>query len=75
VAENRIVELTVSRDATPEAIDLVEMLGESWAVQVARRQSDDPDLEAMTISVSEPSAPEPIVTMDFFLDRQRAAQP
>ena len=72
VAENRIVELTVSRDAAPKPYELVEMLGQSWAVQVARRASDDPDLEAMTVSVTEVQGSEPLVTMDFFLERQRS---
>lgn len=75
VAENRIVELTVSPQAAPKDFDLVEMLGQTWAVQVSKRQSDDPDLDAMSISVSEPEAREPLVTMDFFLDSQRAAKP
>jgi general secretion pathway protein I len=74
VAENRIAELTVGADPVPKGGDLVQMLGQSWAVQVTKRASDDPDFDAMTISVSEPDAAEPLVTMDFFLDRQRAAQ-
>lgn len=73
VAENRIVELTVSPDAVPQGGEVVEMLGQTWSVQVSRRPSDDPDLDAMTVSVAEPQEPEPLVTMDFFVDRQRAA--
>ncbi len=69
VAENRIAELTVSPDRAPRAYDLVEMLGQNWTVQVARRASDDPDLDAMTVSVAAQEQPEPLVTMDFFLDR------
>jgi hypothetical protein len=49
------------------------MLGQSWAVQVSERQSDDPDLRAMTISVAEPEATEPVVAFDFFLDPRRSA--
>jgi general secretion pathway protein I len=75
VAENRIVELTVSPEAAPKDSDLVEMLGRTWAVQVSSRPSDDPELDAMTVSVAEPEAKEPLVTMDFFLDKQRAARP
>jgi general secretion pathway protein I len=75
VAENRIVELTVSPAAAPPGGEVVEMLGQTWAVQVSRRQSDDPDLDAMTVSVAEPGSPEPLVTIDFFVDRQRAALP
>lgn len=71
VAENRIAELTVASDAAsrPEA---VEMLGRTWAVQVSRRASEDPDLDAMTVSVTEADQPDPLVTMDFFLDRAAA---
>ena len=72
VAENRIAELTVSRDPAPKAYSIVEMLGQTWAVQVAGRPSDDPELEAMTISVAETDAPEPLVTMDFFRERAPA---
>ena len=75
VAENRIAELTVSRDPQLKAYSIVEMLGQSWAVQVEGRPSDDPELEAMTISVAETDAPEPLVTMDFFRERPQAARP
>lgn len=72
VAENRIVELTVGHDPAPEAYGVVEMLDQTWTVQTTRRASDDPDLDAMTVSVAEPEATEPLVTMDFFLERQRS---
>ena len=73
VAENRIAELTISPEAAPTAGEIVVMLGQSWAVKTTRRASDDPDLDAMTISVAPPEAAEPLVTMDFFIERQRAA--
>ena len=69
VAENRIAELTAGTDPTPAANDSVQMLGRSWSVEVAERPSDDPDLQAMTISVAAEEAPEPLVTMNFFLER------
>jgi general secretion pathway protein I len=72
VAENRIAELTISPEAAPTAGEIVVMLGQSWAVKTSKRASDDPDLEAMTISVAPPEATEPVVTMDFFVERQRA---
>jgi general secretion pathway protein I len=75
VAENRIAELTVSQDAVPGGPGAVEMLGQLWTVQLSKRASEDPDLEAMTISVAQAEAAEPLVTMDFFLDRRRGAQP
>ena len=74
VAENRIAEITVSRDPIPKAYSIVEMLGQTWAVQISGRTSDDPELEAMTISVGETDAPEPLVTMDFFRERPQAAR-
>lgn len=74
VAENRIAELTISPDAAPPSAEAVVMLGQSWAVQVSERASDDPDLAAMTVSVAAAGAGAPVVTMDFFLDRRRAAQ-
>ena len=71
VAENRIVELIVSKEPEPRLSDTVEMLGQSWTVALARRQNDDPDLQAMTISVAPEGGPEPLVTMSFFLDIPR----
>lgn len=74
VAENRIAELTISPDAAPRSAEAVEMLGQSWAVRVSERASDDPDLAAMTVSVSTAGTGEPVVTIDFFLDRRRPAR-
>lgn len=74
VAENRIAELTIGPEAVPETPYLVEMLGETWTVETADRPSDDPEIRAMTISVGAPDAAEPLVTMNFFLDRQERPQ-
>lgn len=71
VAENRIAELTVG-SASPTQPEAVEMLGRTWTVQVSRRASEDPDLDAMTVSVADADQPDPLVTMDFFLDRAAA---
>ncbi len=71
VAENRIVELTVSKEPEPRLSETVDMLGQSWAVALARRQNDDPELQAMTISVAPEGRPEPLVTMSFFLEIPR----
>ena len=71
VAENRIIELIVSSDPEPRLSETVEMLGQSWTVTLARRQNDDPELQAMTISVTQEGEPEPLVTMDFFLETPR----
>ena len=74
VAENRIAELTVAGKSEPRPYEMVEMLGQSWAVQLTRRASDDPELQAMTISVGEAEAAAALVTMDFFLEKQGAAR-
>ncbi len=74
VAENRIAELTIGAEAVPENPHLVEMLGESWTVQTAERPSEDPELSAMTIAVGAPDAAEPLVTMNFFVERQRSTE-
>jgi general secretion pathway protein I len=71
VAENKIVEMTVSGSADPVAYELVPMLGETWRVQVVSRPSDDPELAALAISVGRLNSSESLVTMDFFVDRRR----
>ena len=71
VAENRIVELTASKETEPAMSETVAMLGQSWTVAITRRQSDDPELRAMTISVAPEGEPEPLVTMNFFLETPR----
>jgi general secretion pathway protein I len=71
VAENRIAELIASKEPKPQLSDTVEMLGQSWQVALTRRESDDPDLQAMTISVAPDDEPEPLVTMNFFLETPR----
>lgn len=65
VAENKIVELTVSGQR-PKASELVESMGRSWKVQVATRQSPDAALLAHELFVSEPDSETPIIAMDFF---------
>lgn len=71
VAENRIVELTVSKERAPRLSETVEMLGQSWVIALARRPNDDPELQAMTISVAPEGGTEPLVTMNFFLEIPR----
>ncbi len=71
VAENRIAEIVVGREAAPAPYEVVEMLGQSWGVRIDRRPSEDPDLSAMTIRVGEPDRPDPLATMDFFVERPR----
>lgn len=71
VAENRIVELTVSKEPEPGVSETVDMLGQSWSIALARRQNDDPELQAMTISVAPEGGADPLVTMNFFLELPR----
>lgn len=71
VAENRIVELTVSKEPEPEVSETVDMLGQRWAIALARGQNDDPELQAMTISVAPEGGPEPLISMSFFLEIPR----
>lgn len=65
VAENKIVELTVSGQP-PKGSELVESMGRTWKVQVATRQSSDASLLAHELFVSEPDSETPIIAMDFF---------
>lgn len=65
VAENKIVELTVSGQQ-PKSYELIQSMGRTWKVQIATRKSDDPALRAHELYVSEPDSESPIVAMDFF---------
>lgn len=65
VAENKIVELTVSGQP-PKASELIEAMGGTWQVTVATRQSPDPALLAHELYVSEPGSESPIFAIDFF---------
>jgi general secretion pathway protein I len=66
VAENRIAELTVERGSPVKPFDIVEMLGESWTVQITRRPTEDREIEALTIAVGRPETTSPLIMMDFF---------
>ncbi|HEV2080058.1 MAG TPA: type II secretion system minor pseudopilin GspI [Allosphingosinicella sp.] len=65
VAENKIVELTVSGEL-PKAQELIQSMGRTWKVQVATRPSTDTALLAHELYVSEPNSDTPIIAMDFF---------
>jgi general secretion pathway protein I len=67
VAENRLVELGLAH-STSTGDPLVEMLGRKWAVHVASKATDDPDLAAVDVAVSEPGAASPLVTLGGFVD-------
>lgn len=65
VAENKVVELTISGEQ-PKANELVEAMGRTWQVRVTTRKSPDPALLAHEMYVSEPNSGSPIIAMDFF---------
>ena len=66
VAENRMVELRVlGTTALPTSVD---MLGRRWRVASTRRPSDDPDLAAVDVAVSESGAARPVATLHGFVD-------
>lgn len=66
VAENRMAELQLPGDAATG--DGVEILGMRWQVSVTERPSEDPDLRAVTVSVTATGETRPIVTLDGFVD-------
>jgi len=66
VAENRLVELGLP-GAAPAPGD-VEMIGRTWHVAVAEKASDDPDLNAVAVSVTAAGETTPLITLDGFVD-------
>jgi general secretion pathway protein I len=66
VAENRLVELGLP-GATAQDGEVAMMDGR-WRVSVVSRPSDDPDLRAVTVAVSEVGEATPLVTLDGFVD-------
>ena len=68
VAENRLVELAVEPTAADGGEKSVEMLGQRFKVQVRMRATDDPDLSRADVSVSQPGASTPLLTLTGFVD-------
>lgn len=69
VAENRLVELNLEGvDAGPD-VSTVRMMARDWAVRVARRATDDPDLIAVDVSVGPAGSTGEIVSLSGFVDR------
>ncbi len=67
-AENAMAELHVGA-ARATALPSATLLGQTYILTAATRATDDPDLLAVKISVTPPSAVRPIATLDGFLDR------
>ena len=53
VAENRLVELNLEGATAVPARSTVRMMDRDWAVDVATRATDDPDLRAVDVAVAE----------------------
>lgn len=64
VAENRMVEARLGIPAADEA----PMLGTIWRARVEERGTDDPDLRAVTVTVAQAGARDPMVTLEGFRD-------
>ena len=67
VAENRLAELGLP-DAFPGGDAPVEMLGIRWDVRSTSRQTDDPDLRSVSVTVHPEGRASPSATIDGFVD-------
>ena len=68
VAENRLAELEAG--IRPEG-DNVEMMGQQWRIQVARRTTDDPEIQRVRISVFPQNESGALASLDGFVDGRR----
>lgn len=66
VAENRLAELELG--ARGEMDRPIEMMGQSWRVAVARRRTDDPEIERVRIDVFPVNEQAPLASLDGFVD-------
>lgn len=73
VAENRLVELNLEGAAAMPARSTVRMMDRDWAVEVATRATDDPDLLAVDVAVAEASTTGATVRLSGFVDRLAGA--
>ena len=73
VAENRLVELDLAGSAASPDLSTVRMLDRDWDVRVARRATDDPDLEAVDVAVGPAGSRQDIVRLSGFVDRLSGA--
>lgn len=65
-AENRLAERALVPDGGSDGA--VEMMGRRWQVASTLGGTDDPDLRTLQVAVRKPGAPNPLVTLDGFLD-------
>lgn len=73
VAENRLVELNLEGAAAMPARSTVRMMDRDWAVEVATRATDDPDLLAVDVAVAEAGTTGATVRLSGFVDRLAGA--
>jgi len=73
VAENRLVELNLEGAAATPARSTVRMMDRDWAVDVATRTTDDPDLLAVDVAVAEAGTTGATVRLSGFVDRLAGA--
>ena len=73
VAENRLVELNLEGAAAMPARSTVRMMDRDWAVDVATRATDDPDLMAVDVAVAEAGTTGATVRLSGFVDRLAGA--
>jgi general secretion pathway protein I len=73
VAENRLVELDLEGAAAMPARSTVRMMDRDWAVDVATRATDDPDLLAVDVAVAEAGTTGATVRLSGFVDRLAGA--
>jgi len=64
IAENRLAELAIGE--TPA--DQVRMMNTDWTVRAERRATDDPDLQAVDISVSRGGSTSVAARLSGFID-------
>lgn len=68
LAENRLVELTLSNENREAAERAEDMLGRRWLVSTRIGASEDPDLRLATVSVREVGTRAALVTLEGFVD-------
>ena len=74
VAENRLVELSLEGPSGPASQNgTVRMMDRDWAVAVESRATDDPDLVAVDVAVTEAGASSGTVQLSGFVDRLAGA--
>ena len=67
VAENRLAEL----EARAPGREQVEMLGQQWRVAVARRRTDDPEIERVRVEVFAGTEKSALASLDGFVDGRK----